>query len=236
MRKMRLYLRIFWPLLALVVVSILLIIYLPKNPDSFQIGILSTALGVGISLAGAEGIKKITEHKRMKRAAALLKLVTIQYLENQCLNFKENSKLYKDMGDFEHARAFLLLVQNYDKVSSTFDKNWFQLVYSSHFIDVVDADSQINAIGHAISEVLIFNKTITWHSLGASRLLARERRMTATGAFNEGDVAHFILQARKIRDDVDECIEKLDKYTRKLDEELGKIFEKTGIKYEEIER
>lgn len=236
MRKVRVYLRIFWPLLVLVVVSILLVIYLPKNLDSFQIGILSTALGVGISLAGAEGIKKIAEHKRMKKAAALLKLVTIQYLENQCLNFKENSKLYKDMGDFEHARAFLMLVQNYDKVSSTFDKNWFQLVYSSHFIDVVDADSQINAIGHAISEVLIFNKTITWHSLGASRLLARERLMTAVGAFNEEDVTHFILQARKIRDDVDECIEKLDKYTHKLDEELGKIFEKTGIKYEEIER
>jgi hypothetical protein len=236
MRKMRVYAKFFWPLLALVGISLLCYIYLPQSLNSFQTGLLSTALGVGISIAGAEGIKKLTEYKRMKKVAGLLKLVTIQYLENQCLNFKENSKLYKDMGDFEHARAFLLLVKNYDKVSSAFDKQWFQLIYSAHFIDIVDADSQLNAIGHAISEVLIFNKTITWHSLNASRLLAREERMRADETFDKDDVAHFILQARRVRDDIDECIEKLDKYTHELNGELNRIFVKTGVSYEEFQR
>ena len=230
------YLKFMGPLLVLIVISILCMVYLPDGLNTFQVGLVSTALGVGISIAGAEGIKQRTQHIRMKKTAGLLKLVTIQYLENQCLNFKENSKLYKDMTDFEHARDFLLLVQNYDKVSSTFDKNWFQLVYSADFIDIIDADSQLNAIGHTISEVLIFNKTITWHSLGASRLLARETRMSSEGTFNKDDVAHFVLQARKIRDDMDDCIEKLEKYTHELNEELSKIFTRTGVGYEEIPR
>jgi hypothetical protein len=211
-------------------------LYLPESLNTFQTGLLSTALGVGISIAAAEGIKKLVEHRRMKKTAGLLKLVTIPYLENQCSNFKENSKLYKDMGEFEHAMAFLLLVQNYDKVSIAFDKQWFQIVYSADFIDTINADSQLNALGHAISEILIFNKTITWHSINANRLLVREARMRAEGTFVKEDVAHLILQARKVRDDIDDCIEKLQKYTNELDQELQKLFSQTGVLYEEIER
>jgi hypothetical protein len=232
MRKLKIYLKFFWPVLLLVVIAVLGMIYLPSKLDDFQTGLFSAGLGAAVSIAAVEGIKKITERKRKKRVAALLKLVTVTYLQNQCLNFKENSKLYKDMGSVEHALAFLLLVKNYDKVSVSFDKNWFQLVYSSDFIDSIDADSQLNAIGHAISEILIFNKTITWCSLNASRLLDREARTE----LNQEDAEHFILQARNIRDHIDVSIEKLEKYTKELDDELAKIFTQTGVTYEEIER
>lgn len=140
------------------------------------------------------------------------------------------------MVDFEHARAFLLLVQNYDKVSAAFDKNWFQLVYSTDFIDIVNKDSQLNAIGHAVSEVLTFNKTITWQSLNASRLLALETRLQSQGGPSKDDMVYILMQARVIRDSIDDCVEKLDKYTTELNNEIERIFEATGVTYEEIKR
>lgn len=236
MRKAKLYLKFFWPLLGLAVISLLFIRYLPKNLDSFQVGLLSAALGIGISVAGAEGIKQLAEHKRRKKTTALLKMITIPYLQNQSLNFKENSKLYKDMGDLEHAKAFLLLVTNYHRISASFDKNWFQLIYSADFIDTVDSDSRMNAIGHAVSEVLIFNKTITWHSLNASRLLDLLRRLEDKEAIDKHEALYIVTQARAIRDSVDDCIEKLVKFTDELDRELDAVLAQTGVVYEQIER
>ena len=236
MRKIKLYLRLFWPLLILILVSVGCGLFLPKTLDNFVTALVATALGIGITVSCAEGIKRLGEHKRRKKTAGLLKLVTIPYLENQCLNFKENSKLYKDMGELEHARAFLLLVTNYHRISASFDKNWFQLIYSTDFIDTIDSDSRMNAIGHAVSEVLIFTKTITWHSLGASRLLDLLRRLEDTKMLTKDDVLLVVSQARAIRDSVDESIEKLVKFTDELNREIDDLFAKTGVSYEKIER
>jgi uncharacterized membrane protein len=236
MRKAKLYFKLFLPLIALLLVSVCCALFLPSNLDSFKTNLIATALGVAITISFAEALKQLAEHKRRKKTAGLLKMVTIPYLQNQCLNFKENSKLYKDMGDWEHAKAFLLLVTNYHRISADFDKNWFQLIYSTDFIDTIDSDSQMNAIGHAVSEVLIFNKTITWHSLNASRLLDLLRRLEADGKITKEDVVHMVAQARAIRDSVDESIEKLVKFTDELNRELDAIFAKTGVGYEEIER
>lgn len=236
MRKVKLYLKLFLPLIALLLVSVGCALLLPSNLDSFKTNLVATALGVAITISFAEALRQLAEHKRRKKTAGLLKMVTIPYLQNQCLNFKENSKLYKDMGDWEHAKAFLLLVINYHRISADFDKNWFQLIYSTDFIDTIDSDNQMNAIGHAVSEVLIFNKTITWHSLNASRLLDLLRRLEADGKITKEDVVHMVAQARAIRDSVDESIEKLVKFTDELNRELDAIFAKTGVGYEEIER
>lgn len=236
MRKTKLYLKLFFPLISLVIVSVACMLLLPASLDGFKTNLIATALGVGITISFAEALRQLTEHKRRKKTAGLLKMVTIPYLQNQCSNFKENSKLYKDMGDWEHAKAFLLLVTNYHRVSADFDKNWFRLVYSTDFIDIVDSDAQMNAIGHAVSEVLIFNKTITWHSLNASRLLNLLNRVEASGNIGNDDIVHMVAQARAIRDNVDESIEKLIKFTDELNRELDVIFSKTGVIYEEIER
>ena len=236
MRKAKLYLRLFSPLVALVIISVACALLLPASLDNFKTSLIATALGIGITISFAEALKQLAEHKRRKKTAGLLKMVTIPYLQNRCLNFKENSKLYKDMGDWEHAKAFLLLVTNYHRISADFDKNWFQLVYSTDFIDTINSDSRLNAIGHAVSEVLIFNKTIAWHSLNASRLLDLLKCLEESGEITKEDVVHMIAQARAIRDSVDECIEKLVKFTDELNRKLDTIFTKTGVQYEEIER
>jgi hypothetical protein len=217
-------------------VSIICAILLPDNLDNFKSSLVATALGIGITISFAEALKQLAEHKRRKKTAGLLKMITIPYLENQCTNFKENSKLYKDMGDLEHVKAFLLLVKNYHRLSASFDKSWFQLVYSADFIDTVDNDAHLNAIGHAISEVLIFNKTLTWHSLNASRLLDLLGRLEADKQLDKQDVLYFVGQARIIRDNVDDTVETLQKFTDELNREILAIFAKTGVEYEEIKR
>lgn len=236
MRKVKLYLKLFAPFIGLVLASTLCVVFLPNDLDNFKGSLIATALGVGITIAFAEALRQLAEHKRRKKTAGLLKLVTIPYLQNQCSNFKENSKLYKDMGDIEHVKAFLLLVKNYHRLSASFDKSWFQLVYSTDFIDTVDNDAHLNAIGHAISEVLIFNKTLTWHSLNASRLLDLLGRFESENQLDKDNILYLVGQARRIRDDVDETIEKLQKFTDELNRELDALFTKTGVLYEEIER
>jgi hypothetical protein len=140
------------------------------------------------------------------------------------------------MSDLEHVKAFLLLVKNYHRLSASFDKSWFQLVYSTDFIDTVDNDAHLNAIGHAISEVLIFNKTLTWHSLNASRLLELLGRLENEKQLDNEDVVYFVGQARRIRDDIDTTLEILQKFAGELNRELEALFVKTGITYEKVKR
>jgi len=229
MRKLKLYTKLFLPFT-------LCGFFLPSNLDNFKSSLVATALGIGLTISFAEALRQLGDHKRRKKTAGLLKLITIPYLENQCLNFKENSKLYKDMGELEHARAFLLIVENYHRISADFDKQWLQLIYSPSFIDTIDADERFNAIGHAVAEVLIFTKTITAHSLSASRLLDLIKRSEAEKTMNADRALMIITQARAIRDSIDESVEKLVKYTDELDREINALLTKTGATYELIER
>jgi hypothetical protein len=231
MRRVRVYLRFFWPSLLLILIAIASWFYLPDSLNNFEVGLVSSALGIGISISVAEGIKKRSEHRRIKKTLGLLKLITVPYLKNQSENFKENLKLYQDMFLLPHVQAFLLLVMNFDKVSSTFDKNWFQMVYSTDFIDAINSDSQLNSIALTISEVLIFTKTLTWQSLNAKRLMAVD-----VNKFSQGELEHYIGEARKIRDDLNDVTQKLEKYTDKLDDEIVALLFDTGVKYEEFER
>lgn len=231
MRKVKLCLKCFWPSLLLFAIAAVLWFYLPDSLGSFKVGLLSSALGIGISISIAEGIKKILEHKRIKKTLGFLKLITIPYLQNQSENFAEMLKQYNDMNSLPHAQAFLLLVVNFDAVSNTFDKNWLQLVYSLDFIDALHSDSQVNSIARTVSEVLIFTKTLTWHSVNAKRLMAVD-----VSKFDSAELEHYVGEARKIRDDLNETNRKLEKYTDKLNDEIETLFSQTGVKYEEFDR
>ena len=114
MRKAKLYLRTFWLTILLVIIGVVGWAYDPYNLGEFRNAIFSSALGIGISISIAEGAENLVEHRRVKRTLGFLKLISIQYINNQVENFNEFLKLNKDIKSLEHAHAFMLFVTGFD--------------------------------------------------------------------------------------------------------------------------
>ncbi|MCX6739085.1 MAG: hypothetical protein NT098_03465 [Candidatus Parcubacteria bacterium] len=231
MRKLMRYLEFFLIPIVLLAVAIFCWFYVPESISSFRAGLLGTALGVGISLFAAESFKKITEYKRIKKTFGLLKLVTIPYLKNQAENFSATMQIYHDMCSIDQALSFLAMSSHFNRVSDSFDKSWLQMVYSQDFIDAIGSDQHLNKIANAILEVLLFIKQIAAQSVNAQTLLLND-----VNTFSDTQKTEFLNRAKKIRDDLEQNAQKLQKYTDKLDEEVLNFLIKNGTIYSEIER
>ncbi|MEI8270896.1 MAG: hypothetical protein WCG45_06035 [bacterium] len=198
---------------------------------NFKVGLIASILGVGISIFTAESFKKISEYKRVKKTLGFLKLITIPYLKNQSENFTETIRLYQDICSIAQAQSFLALVSNFDAVSLSFDKSWLQLIYSQDFIDAIDSDDQFNKLSNAILEIQLFTKQLTAQSVNAKHLL-----MNDFTKFGEKETDSFLSRAKQIRNDLNDSVQKLGKYTDKLNEEIDRFFSKSGVNHEEFER
>lgn len=215
----------------MIIVSIIGWFYIPYNLGNFRLGLISSILGVGISIFTAESFKKINEYKRLKKTLGLLKLIAIPYLKNQAENLAETIKLYQDICSIPQAQSFLALVSNFDSISLNFDKSWLQLIYSQEFIDAINSDDHFNKLSNAILEIQLFTKQLTAQSVNAKHLL-----MNDFTKFGEKETGFFLSRAKQIRNDLNDSARKLEKYTDKLNEEIDRFFSKTGAKYEEFER
>lgn len=231
MRKIEIYLKYFWIPIILIIISVICWFYILDTLGNFKVGLIASILGVGISIFTAESFKKISEYKRVKKTLGFLKLITIPYLKNQSENFTETIKLYQDICSLAQAQSFLALVSNFDAVSLSFDKSWLQLIYSQDFIDAIDSDDQFNKLSNAILEIQLFTKQLTAQSVNAKHLL-----MNDFAKFGEKEADLFLSRAKQIRNDLNDSIQKLGKYTDKLNEEIDRFFSKSGVKHEEFER
>jgi hypothetical protein len=54
--------------------------------------------------------------------------------------------------------------------------------------------------------------------------------------FGEKETESFLSRAKQIRNDLNDSVQKLGKYTDKLNEEIDRFFSKSGVKHEEFER
>lgn len=231
MRKIKIYLKYFWIPITLIVISVICWFYILDTLGNFKVGLIASILGVGISIFTAESFKKISEYKRVKKTLGFLKLITIPYLKNQSENFTETIKLYQDICSMAQAQSFLALVSNFDAVSLSFDKSWLQLIYSQDFIDAIDSDDQFNKLSNAILEIQLFTKQLTAQSVNAKHLLINDFTK-----FGEKETESFLSRAKQIRNDLNDSVQKLGKYTDKLNEEIDRFFSKSGVKHEEFER
>lgn len=231
MRKIKIYLKYFLAPLLLIFISAVLWFYIPDNLSNFKVGLLASILGIGISISIVEGMKGLNEHKRIKKTFGFIKLITIPYLKNQSENFLDTMKNYQDICSLTKAQSLLFLVANFDSASLNFDKSWLQLVYSQDFIDAIKSDNQFNKISNAILEILLFTKMLTAQSINAKHLLAND-----PSKFSEIDKNNFLSKTKKIRDDINENMQKLKKYTEKLEEEIDIYFSLNSIIHKEFER
>jgi len=231
MRKIKIYLKYFWIPITLIVISVICWFYILDTLGNFKVGLIASILGVGISIFTAESFKKISEYKRVKKTLGFLKLITIPYLKNQSENFTETIRLYQDICSIAQAQSFLALVSNFDAVSLSFDKSWLQLIYSQDFIDAIDSDDQFNKLSNAILEIQLFTKQLTAQSVNAKHLL-----MNDFTKFGEKETDSFLSRAKQIRNDLNDSVQKLGKYTDKLNEEIDRFFSKSGVNHEEFER
>lgn len=231
MREIELYLKFFWPPLFLIIVAVASWFYIPESINNFQSGLVASILGIGISIFIAESFKRLNEHKRVKKTLGFLKLITIPYLKNQSANLLETIKFYQDICSIQCARAFLALIASLDSVSISFDKSWLQLVYSQDFIDAISSDDQFNKISNTILEILLFTKVLTAQSINARHLLVNDLTK-----LSEEETKFFLSRTKQIRNDLNEGVQKLQKYTDKLNDEVEKFFVQNVVKYEEVER
>jgi hypothetical protein len=200
--------------------------------DNFRTALIASALGIGISIAFAEGFKKRDAHLRIKKTMGFLKLVTVPYLKNQADNLKETMRQYQDIDSLEKAYSLVKIASKFDSISNTFDKSWLNLVYSQDSIEGIN-DSEFNKMAHAIFELTLFTKNLTAASVNANKFLTFDYD---TYKENETATAALVLQARELRDDLNEAASKLEKYTDKFNDELDRFFERNGVKYEEFDR
>ena len=230
-RKIKVYIKFFWLLLLLIIAAVVGWFYIPDNLSDFKSTLIGTLLGVGITLAAAESFKKLAEYKRVKKTFGLLKLITIPYLKNQAENLEATIKQYNDICSIEQAVSFFAQCAHLDKLAVNFDKSWLQLVYSQDFLDAVSNDEHFNKMANAIFEVLLFLKQLSAQSANAQINLQNN-----FSKLSDEQREEFIKRAKKIRDDLQDNIGKLSKYTEKLDEEITRFLNITGVKYTEFDR
>ena len=231
MRKLKTYLRFFWLPLLLATTGIVGWFYIPDNFSAFKSTLFGTLLGVGLTLATAEGFKSLTEYKRVKKTFGLLKLVTIPYINNQAENLQETAKQYNDMCSIEQAVSLFVHFAHLYRVAANFDKSWLQLIYSQDFLDSVKNDEHFNKIANAIFEVLLFLKQLSAQSINAQINLQNNLSGLSDDPKND-----FIKRAKKMRDELVDNADKLSKYSNKLDEEIMRFLNITGVNYSEFER
>ena len=231
MRKLKTYLRFFWLPLLLATTGIVGWFYIPDNFSAFKSTLFGTLLGVGLTLATAEGFKSLTEYKRVKKTFGLLKLVTIPYINNQAENLQETTKQYNDMCSIEQAVSLFVHCAHLYRVAANFDKSWLQLIYSQDFLDSVKNDEHFNKIANAIFEVLLFLKQLSAQSINAQINLQNDSPRLSDDQKND-----LIERAKKMRDELVDNADKLSKYSNKLDEEIMRFLNITGVNYSEFER
>jgi hypothetical protein len=231
MRKIMIYLKYFWIPFILIFISIICSFYILDTFGNFRIGLLSSVLGIGISIFTAESFKQINEYKRVKKTLGLLKLIALPYLKNQSEDIAETIKSYQDICTITQAQSFLVLVSNFDSVSLSFDKSWLQFIYSQDFIDAIKSDDQFNKLSNAVLEIQLFTKQLTMQSVIAKHLL-----MSDFTKFGYKDTNHFLSRVKQVRNNLNVSVQKLEKYTDKLNEEICRFLSSSGVEYEEFER
>lgn len=227
MRKIKLYFKLFWFSIILIVISLGCWLYIPESISPFRAGLIASILGVSISISIALGFGEIANHKRLKRTFGLLKLSAIPYLKNQAENISETMRQYNDICTIEKSQVFAILVSNFDIISASFDKSWLQLVYSQDFVSAIRTDEQFAKISSAIEEVLIFTSSLALQAVNAKNLLTSNAQKLPPAAQEV-----YLLEIRKIRDSLKDSANWLDKQTEKLDEEVTKFLYDNGAKYE----
>lgn len=231
MRKVEIYFRFFWPSLILSAAGIFLWFYISDDLSNFKSTLIGAFLGISISLALANGFKRLGEHRRIKKTFGMLELITIPYLKNQSQNLRETVSQYQDICSIEQAASFLAICAHLDKVAINFDKSWLQLVYSQEFLDAISSDEHFNKISHAIFEVLLFTKQMSAQSVNAQSLLLND-----ISHLTDTQKSDLINRAKNIRNTLNDSAEKLQKYTEKLKEEIRNFLNETGSTYSEFER
>lgn len=239
MRKVNFYLLIFKESLFVILVGILFLFLIKGFPNQFDsneinylIQIIATFVGVALSIFIAKGFEKIQQRKRIKKTFAILKLVTIKYLDSQVFSMKQTLDRFNDICSVEKAEAFIRLASSFSEIATTFDTTWFSLILTQDFLDTVEDDTQINSIAHSILEVNLYIKQLGFQSANAEQL-----KIVPPIYRLESDYPSFVIMtARKIRKEMYEQAQKLEKYTILLDREIMYLLNKTGVKYEEFER
>lgn len=234
-RKIKKYLEFFWLPIILGVISIILwfnpyklvIPEVSSNVTNFHIGLISTLLGFGFTVATAEGFKKLVEHKRVKKTFGLLKLVSIPNLKGEAKSMIATLGQYKDICDIPTTKSFIRLVSGFGDNALAIDKTWLTLVYSQDFLDSIKNDTHFNRIANAIFEIQIYTTTLTKNAVNVQQFPEE---------ISSENKDLVINRVREIRNEINNSTEKLLKYTEKLEEEIDIFLSNNGVKHEEFER
>ena len=186
---------------------------------------LATFRGVGTTIFMADGFRRLTEHRRLKRTLGMLKYITIPYLEAQSGGITDTMKQYNGTISIPQALLLLELVSNFDSISLDFDKSWLQLIHSQDFIDAIDNDDHFHKIADAEFEVHTFTKNLAAQSVRAKYLLTTSQLLISTNQ------AQFLVEVQGVRDTLQEGAKNLAKYSKELGKTIDSFLLDNGVSY-----
>jgi hypothetical protein len=226
LRRHKLYLKVFRVPIWLSLAAIATWFFKPTALNAYQGTLLATILGVGITIFTAEGIKKLAEHKRVKKTFGLLKYITVPYLRSHVESIHGTLKNYSGNLSITHAFLMLGLVSNFDTIGIDFDESWLQLVHSQDFLDALDEDEHYQKIADVEFEVHSFTKNLAAQSIRAKYLLANGRVLIAGNMESQ-----FLREVEQIRDSLEESATNLSKYSNSLEKTVDSFLLQNGVKY-----
>ena len=217
LRLTKLYLETSWLALSFVLVGAACWFFVPDTIPAFQGVLLATFLGVGASILLAEGLKTLTEHKRVKKTfATTLRYVAIPYLKSQAESMKDTISQQAYQGKLSKAQAllYLTLASNFDTICADFDKTWLQPIHSQDFIDAMRDEDLLYKIADVELEALSFTKLLATQSVRAKYWLINWQQIPAN------QQAQFISDVESMRDDMKKSADSLAKYSDVLGEAI----------------
>lgn len=230
MRKVKLYLRIFWFSILLVGVAICFWFFVSDKIGSLKTALVGAVLGFALTMSVTRNLDSLLQHKRRKRTLGMIKLVVVPYLENRARDLKALTDRNRDLCNIDEAVIFTRFVSNFDIMASSVDKEWLWLIYSEEFLDAINSDDHFNAIANAIFEVMLYIDQLSAQSLSAKALMSTGRDLTSD------DQAILIEHAREARNSLEETATKLTEYVEQLDIEISQFLATNGTRYESRER
>lgn len=229
-RKVKLYLSIFWFSILLATVAACFWFFVPDSIGNLKITLLGTVLGFGLTMSVTRNFDSLVQHKRRKRTLGMIKLVAVPYLKNRAENLQAFVDGSRDLCSTEEAVAFVRLVSNFDTLASSVDREWVQLIYSQEFLDALNSDDHFNAIADAVVEVALYIDQLSAQSITAKALLPGDRNLTSD------DQVVLIRHARDVRNNLEDTTRKLTKHVDNLDREISQFLSRNGVRYEERDR
>lgn len=231
LNRMRLFRRSI--ILGIMLVLIIIWIIMHEQPTTdFGNDISAVAIGVAVWLFFWErDCTLLQEHMRRKGVFGMIKMTIFRPLKDEVESMKVSLVPFNDLIDAVQCKVFWSMLMNLDKVATCFEVEWRTKMYSPVFVDLLDNDDIFNSFSLLLQEMSVYRSFLYKTAVNAQQILFCIEK----GIEVPPDDA-LLMRARNMRGHFLDAIDKMLRYIRDADIEVGRVLRRLGVKESEIER